>query len=168
MGVALLQGSLSLSPIPPDDEWEQFARSLADATYRLPTTTKPRHYEVTLTPYFETFPQGGKAFSFDGEVTIYTSATEADVTEIVMHCNDLTIDTVEVQFTDATNIPKSIVTPNQQFVCEMPYTFLRIATTEPLRLGQEYQVRITFRGNLQTNMNGFYRSWYIDSTGQKR
>nr|AAB30482.1 aminopeptidase N=receptor for Bacillus thuringiensis CrylA(c) delta-endotoxin {N-terminal} {EC 3.4.11.2} [Manduca sexta, Peptide Partial, 30 aa] [Manduca sexta] len=29
-----------------------------DPSYRLPTTTRPRHYAVTLTPYFDVVPAG--------------------------------------------------------------------------------------------------------------
>ncbi|CAK1599082.1 unnamed protein product [Parnassius mnemosyne] len=164
IGTALVQGIVGFSPVPvPDEEWEEFYRTLRDPAYRLPTTTRPRHYEVTLTPYFDNVPVNRTAFTFDGEVTVHISPTEANVTEIVMHCNDLTIDSLSVR--SESNV--EINTPDQNLECSSPYSFLRIRTITPLQLGQEYIVKMTFRGNLQTNMRGFYRSWYNDKTGKR-
>ncbi|CAH2070916.1 unnamed protein product, partial [Iphiclides podalirius] len=59
-------GSLGYSPVPvPDEEWEEFFRTLRDPAYRLPTTTRPRHYEVSLNPYFDVVPVNTTAFTFD-------------------------------------------------------------------------------------------------------
>lgn len=148
-----------------EDEWEEFSRTLNDASFRLPTTTKPRHYEVSLTPYFEDVPANVKQFSFDGTVTIYTSPTEANINEIVLHCNDLIIHSLTVEYTKNNEVWQ--IAANQSFECEELRSFLRIPTTEVLQLGQEYTIRSTFSGNLQTNMRGFYRSWYKDSTGKR-
>nr|AAF07223.1 aminopeptidase N [Manduca sexta] len=170
LGVALLQGVLTLSPIPvPEEEWAEFSRMLRDPSYRLPTTTRPRHYAVTLTPYFDVVPAGVSSlttFSFDGEVTIYISPTQANVNEIVLHCNDLTIQSLRVTYVSG-NSEVDITATGQTFTCEMPYSFLRIRTSTPLVMNQEYIIRSTFRGNLQTNMRGFYRSWYVDRTGKR-
>nr|AEO12690.1 aminopeptidase N1 [Ostrinia nubilalis] len=162
-GVALLQGVCTFNPLPlleEEEAWEKFSRELNDASFRLPTTTMPMHYELSLTPYFE---DEERPFTFDGTVAIYTSATEENVSEIVIHCNDLTIHSLTVEHTDAEGVVQQIAAP-QTYQCEAPQSFLRIATIEPLQVGQEYIIRSSFTGNLQSNMNGFYRSWYRDST----
>ncbi|KAI5638674.1 peptidase family m1 domain-containing protein [Phthorimaea operculella] len=163
IGVAFIQAASGLSPIPvPEEEWEDFYRMMRDSGYRLPKTTFPRHYEVTLTPYFDNPPPNVSEFTFDGSVVIYTTAMENNVNEIVIHCNDLIIDSLTVE-----SGTLDITAPNQTFVCEMPYSFLRIQTSQPLFNGAEYIIRSTFRGRLQDNMRGFYKSWYIDSTGKR-
>lgn len=139
---------------------------LRNPAYRLPTTTRPHHYEVSLTPYFEDAPNGTNPFSFDGEVTIYIKATEENVNEIVMHCNDLNILSLSVEYLGP-NGPIVISPPGNTYQCEMPYAFLRIPT-ETLQLDTEYIIRSTFKGNFQSNMRGFYASWYYDSTNTKR
>lgn len=167
LGVALTQGLFALSPIPVDeDEWESFQRMLRDPAYRLPTTTSPSRYELNLTPYFDIVPDGVEEFTFDGHVTIYTTPTVADVNEIVLHCNDLIILSLSVEYLqdDETVV---ISYPGRTYECEMPYSFLRIPISQTLQLNQEYIIKSTFRGNLQTNMRGFYRSWYDDSTGRR-
>lgn len=139
---------------------------MRDPAYRLPTTTRPRHYEVNLTPYFDNVTTGITPFTFDGAVTIYLSPTQANVSEIVMHCNDLTIYTLAVT-TIVNGVEQAVATTGGVPSCEMPYAFLRITTSSALVTSQEYIVRMTFMGNLQTNMRGFYRSWYVDSTQRR-
>lgn len=167
LGVTLTQGLFASSPIPVDeDEWESFQRMLRDPAFRLPTTTRPSHYELNLTPYFEIVPDGVNSFTFDGHVTISTMPTVADVNEIVMHCNDLIILSLSVEYQqdDETVV---ISYPGQSYECEMPYSFLRIPVLQTLQLNQTYIIKSTFRGNLQTNMRGFYRSWYNDNTSKR-
>ncbi|KAJ2952360.1 hypothetical protein O0L34_g4645 [Tuta absoluta] len=167
IGVAFIQAASGLSPFPiPEEEWEDFYRTMRNSGYRLPETSRPRHYEVTLTPYFENPPANVSEFTFDGSVVIYTMAMENNVTEIVIHCNDLIIDSLTIEKNTTSGVA-DITAPNQTFECEMPYSFLRIRTSEPLVNGVEYTIRSTFRGRLQDNMRGFYKSWYIDNTGKK-
>lgn len=167
-GIALLQGLLALSPIyapdVADEEWDLFSVQLRDVAYRLPTTTLPRHYEVSLTPYFENVTAGITPFSFDGSVVIYLSPTQANVNEIVMHCQDLVISSFSLS-TIVNGIETNVETNGVLPTCEMPYAFMRITPTAVLNLTQEYIVRMSFTGNLQTDMRGFYRSWYFDNTG---
>lgn len=133
---------------------------MRNPAYRLPTTTRPRHYEVSITPYFDVVPTPNiLPFTFDGEVTVYVSPTQENVGEIVMHSNHLTIQTVTVQLNG-----NSVAI--QGFEHDEPYNFLRINVTQNLQVGQEYVVRIGFRGLINNNMRGFYRSWYRDSSIQ--
>lgn len=167
IAVALIQGLFALSPTPVDeDEWESFQRMLRDPAFRLPTTTRPRNYEVNLTPFFETAPTGENPFSFRGSVTIYTKPTVADVNEIVLHCNNMTILSLSVEY-QRDHLTEVISYSEQNYKCEMPYSFLRIPVKEALQENQEYIIKSEFRGHLQTNMRGFYRSWYNDSVGKR-
>lgn len=166
-----IQGYLAYSPIPEvnlDEDWIQYNALLRDPAYRLPTTTRPSHYAVTLTPYIETIPAGVTAelFTFDGEVEITIQATETNVNEIVMHCNDLIIYDLTVHA--ATDLNVNLAVTGQTYECEMPWSFLRIPLTTTMNTDLQYVVRSSFRGNLQTNMRGFYKSWYIDSSNQTR
>nr|QCI02834.1 aminopeptidase N [Chilo infuscatellus] len=164
--IALIQGVLLLSPIPvPDQEWEQFNELLRNPAYRLVRTTVPRHYEVSLTPYFDT--NDAKAFTFEGHVKIYISPTEENVNQIIMHCNDLVISSVTVAYTDSNNATVQIQSAQQDLTCSETYSFLTISTSLALQLGVEYEVDMDFTGRLQTNMRGFYRSWYNDDTGRR-
>ncbi|XP_075971875.1 membrane alanyl aminopeptidase-like [Anticarsia gemmatalis] len=171
LGVLLIQGYLAFSPIRDgapdesfDEEWVEYNEMMRDPAYRLPTTTRPSHYAVTLTPYFDNVAEAQR-FTFDGQVAITIQATQANVNEIVLHCNDLTILTLTVHA--ATNLNTNLAATGQTFTCQMPYSFLRIATTTPLDVNQQYIITSTFRGNLQTNMRGFYRSWYHDGTARR-
>lgn len=154
-----------------EEEWVQFTERIGNPEFRLPTTTRPRNYKVSLTPYFDidetqSTTVNAAPFTFDGEVDIFISATEANVSEIVLHCNDMNITSLTVTYTGTNNSdPINIAVPDQDFFCDPTLQFLRINTTENLALGQEYVISSTFVGNVQTDMRGFYRSWYNDSSG---
>lgn len=155
---------MALSPIPvPEDEWEEFAKTLRDPNYRLPTTTRPSRYVINLTPYFDVTPTVNvRPFTFDGIASIYINPTVENVREIVMHCNNITIQSLSVSMNNV-----SIALEKNTFECEMANSFLKIPTNDSLQMGQEYVVNITYTGNFQTNMRGFYRSQYRDTNGQR-
>ncbi|CAH0605717.1 unnamed protein product [Chrysodeixis includens] len=164
LGVALAQGILAYSPIDlPEDEWLEYRNLMRDSNYRLPRTTEPETYKVTLTPYLEA-SDGVRQFTFDGQVEILIVAKEA-VSEILLHCNDLQISvlTVTAQSADA-----NLAEPGQTYNCEDNTSFLRIKTASPLVANSKYVIKSTFTGNLQTNMRGFYRSWYYDNSNTKK
>ncbi|RVE53192.1 hypothetical protein evm_002025 [Chilo suppressalis] len=165
--IATIQGVFPLSPIPvPDQEWEQFNELLRNPAYRLPGTTVPRHYELFLSPNFDTGDD--RAFTFEGLVKIYIQAKAESLNEIVMHCNDLNINSASVQYTNSSdNVIYQIQSPEQDLNCTEPYSFLTISTSEVLQLDVEYEVIMEFTGRLQSNMRGFYRSWYNDDTGRR-
>lgn len=135
---------------------------MRNPAYRLPTTTRPSRYVVSLTPYFDVVTPPIQPFTFDGEASIYIRPTVANVSEIVMHCYDLSIHSLNVTLNN-----QSISLANNTFECEPVYSFLRIRTTEPLQMDTEYVVSVNYTGRLQDDMRGFYRSYYRDSTGPR-
>ncbi|CAG4917333.1 unnamed protein product [Colias eurytheme] len=119
------------------------------AKYRLPTTTRPRHYEVLWI-----FDMTNLRFS--GTVSIYLSATQANVNEIVIHSNELQIVQVSLQQGN-TAIPSTYVEDKElQFLRIRPATALQYSETTPV----EYKLTIDFDAELRRDMNGIYRSWY--------
>ncbi|KAM3967324.1 aminopeptidase N [Aphomia sociella] len=168
--LALIQGMTSKSPITSiEEEWETFNELLRDPAYRLPTSTKPSHYELTLDPYFDDAPTIEQQFTFNGDVVITLQATEANVSEIVLHCRDMTISGASVvketeTSTESTDILASDV---ENLVCDPVYSFLRLNLAEPLELGVNYKATLSFIGRVQDSMSGFYRSFYTDSTTRR-
>lgn len=117
---------------------------------RLPKSVIPVHYDLSLTTNVHT---GARAFN--GNVNIRVRIAE-DTSSITLHNSGLTIDTIQVTNSSSGS---SIGTT---FVNNATRAFLIITTGngEVLQLGEEFDVAIVFRGNLATNMEGFYRSQY--------
>ncbi|XP_059049701.1 membrane alanyl aminopeptidase-like [Achroia grisella] len=169
-GIALIQGITSKSPIYSiEEEWETFNEHLRNPAYRLPTSTKPHHYVLTLEPYFENAPDGQNNFTFNGNVNINLEVTEEDVTEIVLHCKDMTIHEASVETEDAEGLSwSSRDSPDTEALfCDPVYDFLRINPSIPLLQGRNYTATVKFTGNIQTGMSGFYRSFYNDTSGRR-
>ncbi|KAJ8733131.1 hypothetical protein PYW08_001429 [Mythimna loreyi] len=167
LGVALLQGVLSFGPIDEtDEEWIAYRNMMSNPDYRLPRTTEPEYYTVNLTPHLK---YNETPTTFEGDVTIEIKALQS-VQQIQLHCNDLTIDPNSVSVALKTNPAVNIIaTTGQDYTCTTE-SFLKINTAQPLQVGDtiRYIVKMSFTGRLQTNMRGFYRSWYYDENRERR
>ncbi|CAH0703043.1 unnamed protein product [Spodoptera exigua] len=160
LGVIVLQSVLAFGPIDVTDaEWIEYMNLMSNSNYRLGTETEPINYKVKLTPNLV-------SFTFEGEVTIQVRVTSQNpVNEIILHCNSLTISSVLVTLPSQT---QNLATGNT-YQCEDGTDFLRIPTSIQLTSNVEYVVvTMSFTGVLTNTMRGFYRSWYYDSTMQKR
>lgn len=119
---------------------------------RLPTTTTPSHYEIQLL----TDIHNGRR-RFEGSVRILVDVAgdvPADTTVVTLHNRNLVITEGETKVLDSTdgNIFESISTGSNDF--------LYLHLTRPLVAGEKLTIEITYTGNLQTNMAGFYMSSY--------
>lgn len=118
--------------------------------YRLPTTTKPERYTVLWSTDFDTL-------RFSGTVSIQLQATQAGVSEIVLHSSDLNLNTVVLSLNGVT-VPTT-------FTTEEEYHFLRVQ----LQSGTlnynavtpvYYTLEISFEAPMRTDMYGIYSSWF--------
>src|SRR5438067_6731692 len=114
--------------------------------YRLPTTVAPQRYEIRLTPDLQ-------AFTFAGEETIDIQVNEP-VTEIVLNALELEIDSAAVEC-DGQRIDAAaeidVMTERARL------RFARAVTAGNWRL------QIKFRGLLNDQLHGTYRTPYQDS-----
>ncbi|KAJ8727734.1 hypothetical protein PYW07_001853 [Mythimna separata] len=118
--------------------------------YRLPTTTAPSHYKVhwIVDPYDQ---------RYSGYVAITLSAQQANVSEIVIHCDHVTV--TSVNLTQA----NTVVPMTASFQRE--YQFLRVAVTNGVlqynaATPVQYVLTIEFNANMRDDMYGIYHSWY--------
>lgn len=125
--------------------------------YRLPNTTAPNSYDITLATNVD---KGD--FSFTGSVSINLRVLEK-TRNITIHARQLTVDE------DSVTILKGlqrIKTSNVYY--EEDREFLTIEAATDLAANAEYQLIIEYNGTLRTDMAGFYRSSYVDSDGKTK
>ena len=116
----------------------------------LPQCVKPLVYTLTLTPDLD-------GFTFAGSLTIEIVVAAATKV-ITMHCQDINISTARINHMNASEIlydPKASTVdlhfPEElQPGCSLPDT---------------KSLHIQYTGVLNSNMNGFYRSKYVDNEG---
>ncbi|KAJ0178639.1 hypothetical protein K1T71_005414 [Dendrolimus kikuchii] len=126
-------------------------RNIAPEAYRLPTTTKPSHYEVLWTIDIE-------RLAYSGTVSIYLYATLPGINEIVIH-NDHSIPFSVVLTQGNVVIPTTYRTdPEPQFliVSLNNNSSLTYNATSPVI----YTLTISFGAELREDMSGIYRSWF--------
>lgn len=126
--------------------------------YRLGDQVVPSHYDITLNPDLPNW-------AFDGHVIIHVEATVANVQEIVLHANILTIKSIKVYHKDT---PEVDLHEGREFSHDEVTHKLTIPLTASLDVGQEYRVEIAYSGEMRDDMAGFYRSTYKENGVEKR
>ncbi|KAI1280556.1 Aminopeptidase N [Halotydeus destructor] len=129
--------------------------------YRLPRTVLPMSYNVSLQPSFI-----GSVFNFDGNVTIELYCNQS-TSNITFHINDLDLFNDTIRLTRLGNA--SQVLELSHFVHNVDQQLFSVVLSQGqvLEPGNSYSLDIRFRGRLNDELAGFYRSAYNDSAGQK-
>lgn len=123
---------------------------------RLPGNVKPERYYLKITPYIF---EGN--FTFDGEVSVLlTVVNETD--QVVFHGVELSLH--EVKMYEKENGKGVVITRRTE---ESLRHFHILSVSEPLQVGKQYVLNITYTGILNDNLHGFYRSSY-EYKGVKR
>lgn len=127
-----------------------------DKSYRvlLPSDVLPEHYDLELEPDLE-------RFTFDGVVKI-TCDVQVATEQVVVHSKELLISSA--QFTPADGAsPMSAI----EIVMKVKEMTCKLGFEEVLPVGKGV-LEIKYRGFLNDQMAGFYRSQYTNSKGEKK
>jgi hypothetical protein len=121
--------------------------------YRLPDNVIPSAYAIHLTPFI--VPNN---FTFNGAVKILANVVKS-TRKIVLHADQLTIKSLEVyQINDGNRLPKKLTVLNVTRIEK--YHFLNIMMEAPIKDGANLSINIAYKGFLNTEMRGFFRSSY--------
>ncbi len=115
--------------------------------YRLPRAVVPSRYELTLRPDLD-------AATFTGTVRIEVTVTEP-TDQVVLNAVELVVDHASVGGVDA---DAALDASTERLHLDLP---------EPLPEG-DTMVEIAFRGVLNDQLRGFYRSTFTDGAGEQR
>ena len=118
----------------------------------LPGAVRPVTYAIKLQPDF-------KRFTFSGEERVTIDITEP-VTEIVLNAKDLQVETATLSMDGATIAAKNIRHDNSQETLTLEFGQIILACPATLLL--------TFTGELNDKLHGFYRSEYTGPDGGQR
>lgn len=124
-------------------------------TYRLPNTTTPNSYDITLRTFIHE-----ANFQFNGSVRVNVSIEEPTNT-ITLHHRYLTIGDVRL-WSNATSIPILSYSYNATF------EFFTVSVEETLTPNETVVLDIDYSGTLRTDEGGFYRSSYLADNGTRR
>jgi puromycin-sensitive aminopeptidase len=119
----------------------------SEAAYRLPRTVTPTRYDLTLEPSLETA-------TFAGHETVAVTVHEP-VTEIVLNAKGLDILDGSLQG------PGDVTIELEKIVLDPGSERVTLGLADTVAQG-EWTLRLGFRGTLNDQMVGFYRSTYRD------
>lgn len=127
--------------------------------YRLPNDTKPETYDIFISTGIH-----NANFGFEGTVSILLTAITA-TSSITLHSHRLhtihSVSLIEEASNDAIQLGDTTYVNDNNFLTIPLLTGL-------LERGKRYLLHIVFEGTLQDNQRGFYKSSYIDDSGNVR
>ncbi|KAF7694107.1 thyrotropin-releasing hormone-degrading ectoenzyme-like isoform X2 [Silurus meridionalis] len=122
---------------------------------RLPTTLRPRHYDLQLSVYMDNY-------TFSGKVSIEFECVNA-TKFIVLHADRLDVDKVAV-YSDSKKPGTMRVHRHFHYAPNQVYVITLHREMKPLRT---YKINITFDAQIENELLGFFRSSYM-LHGEKR
>ena len=123
----------------------------------LPDNVRPIHYDLILTPNFDDF-------TFDGEVDV-TVSMEPGTAEIMLNCSEIEIHSATVSWTD-TNGEQEQAASNIAYDADAETATISIPGTPAAGLVGNQHLRMSFTGELNDKLRGFYRSQYVNPEGE--
>jgi puromycin-sensitive aminopeptidase len=122
------------------------------SAHRLPRTAFPRRYEITLEPDIPTS-------SFSG--------TETVTIEILEAVESVTLNAIELEIGSAHLVDAAGSRLSAAVEYDEPNEQITLSTGRPIEPG-EWQVEFSFRGTLNDQLRGFYRSTFTDEAGAEQ
>ncbi|XP_076258416.1 aminopeptidase N-like isoform X2 [Rhynchophorus ferrugineus] len=150
--------SLIQNNTPTDNEPKMFHDSSGVSPLeRLPRSIKPIHYMIEITPDLvkETIM---------GTETITIKAVENTDT-IIFHLNRITINAKSIDVRLDQKNSQSISVKSQKYLEDQRY---RITLDQELESGSTYMLSLEYQGELNKQLQGFYKSEYITPAGDVR
>ena len=118
----------------------------------LPTTVRPKKYQLRLQPDFSNF-------TFQGEETVDVEVVDSTA-EIVLNAADLKINSAVLHRNGRSSTATNIVLDSSRQTATLTFA-------EPIPAG-DASLEISFTGDLNDKLHGFYRSEYTDPDGETR
>lgn len=129
---------------------------MASERVTLPIDVSPTHYSLELTPNLENL-------EFYCNEVIDVDVTKSGVTEVTLHSKEIFIETVTFKAAGSTTASPNVV----EISYNTQYHTVKFVFDAALPEGQGH-LFIKFRGILNGDMCGFYKSTYSDANGTKK
>lgn len=143
------------TPFIPKEPWDH---------YRLPDSLVPVSYNVTLWPRLK--PNADGMYIFTGHsMVVFTCVKETDL--IIIHSNKLNFTSFYGHHAKLSGLGKATVPTIQRSWLVVKTEYLVLQLRRRLTLGASYVLYTKFQGELADDLEGFYRSEYIEDDVKK-
>ncbi|XP_071369656.1 aminopeptidase N-like [Centroberyx affinis] len=145
----------STTPSTPKEPWER---------YRLPDSLSPVSYNVTLWPRLE--PDAGGLYVFSGRsAVVFRCEKETDL--ILIHSIKLNLTTFQGHHAKLSGLDGAVAPGIQKSWLVVKTEYLVLQLNGRLAIGRSYVLYTEFQGELADDLEGFYRSEYMDDGVKK-
>lgn len=132
--------------------------------YRLPTNVQPTNYNISLVTYVD-INAADLNFTFEGTSIISLEARRS-TNKITFHAKELNIQSTELEYETTEKgkpIMKFIRITHVSQDKQRDFVHLTLAKYIPLPEIKKYTLTLTYKGKINDQLRGFYRSSYLDN-----
>lgn len=126
----------------------------------MPQHVRPVKYKLELTPFLVT-----GNFTIQGFVSITFDSFVEGATNVTLHTKDITIDSASLALSDLKTQEKLEI-DSIEAIDDLEFTVFHLKNG--LKKDTRYVLKMSFVSLLGDNLNGFYRSSYVDGNGEER
>ena len=116
---------------------------------------KPTHYVLELEPDLE-------ALSFTCREDVHLTVSEAGLSAVVLHSKEIAVEDASLRF-----VASGETASLEGVAYALKATTVTLTFDKPMPVG-DVVLSISYRGILNSDMAGFYRSYYTDADGKKK
>jgi len=128
--------------------------------YRLPTALRPQKYNLRVLTHLD----NPEDLRFEGSVKILFEVLE-NTKNITLHAKNLTIDESQITLKDTSSANKKNCISSTEV--NSIHDFYVMHTCEQLLAGEKYELTMPFSADLNRQLEGYYRSSYLDPVANK-
>ncbi|KAH8358907.1 hypothetical protein KR093_003226 [Drosophila rubida] len=128
--------------------------------YRLPTALRPQKYDLRVLTRLE----NPEELRFEGNVKILIEVLE-NTKNITLHAKNLTIDDSQITLKHTSAADKKNCIASTEVNTQ--HDFYVMHTCEELAAGEVYELTMPFSADLNRQLEGYYRSSYLDPVANK-
>jgi len=131
--------------------------------YRLPTDIIPNSYELRIKAYVgDESIYGGKSFTQESSTKINFTCANL-TTKVLLHAHDLNITSISVssEFDKDNGV-------DGNWTYDEVTQFLGVNLKKECQVSTDYAIEIYYTGSINEDLDGFYKSTYVDLSGKKR
>ena len=130
----------------------------------MPKHLLPYLYDVEIKPYIGGADVwGANAFKFDGKINMHFTCSEA-TSALIFHILDLEIDNSTIRLTSSDDPTLTLVGGWKN---DYEREFFVSSFNRNCTKNANYTLSLSYRGNIQSNLAGIYRSSYFDPYANK-
>lgn len=140
-------------------------KQIEKINFRLPKDLIPTGYDLTIKPYIgeNAAWTADKVWTFEGNIVMHFTCDQP-TNKLIFHSLNLDLDTANMRLESPTD---NTISVDRTVQYDSVRDFVIVTMNKQCQKSAEYSFHLNFGGKILESLYGFYRSSFVDQTGQR-